>query len=71
VIGWIRRLARHGRRSDGQQAAEGALERARSARQEAEARRPLVDAMAARIRRERAENHFSERIRAALEGGAQ
>ncbi|GGU61819.1 DUF7620 family protein [Streptomyces lavendofoliae] len=68
MIGWIKRLARQGKPTPGQRAAEGALERAISAREEAEKRRPMVLAQAARIRREREANHFASRIRMALEG---
>ncbi|MEU4256252.1 hypothetical protein AB0F84_08730 [Streptomyces fradiae] len=71
MVGWIRRLVRRGEPTPGQRAAEGALDRAREARQAAEARRPLVEAVAERLRATRAENHFAERIKAALEGGAQ
>lgn len=68
MIEWIKRLARRGKPSPGQRAADGALERARSAREEAEERRPFVQAQAARIRREREANQFARRIRMALEG---
>jgi hypothetical protein len=68
VIEWIRRLVRRGEPSQGQREAEGALDRARSAREEAEERRPIVAAMAEQIRQERAENRFATRIRMALEG---
>jgi Tfp pilus assembly protein PilX len=71
MIEWIRRLVRRGEPTPGQRAADGALERAQSALREAEERRPLVEAAARRLRLERAENHFADRIRAALEGGAQ
>jgi hypothetical protein len=68
MIGWIKRLARRGKPSPGQQAADGALERATSARREAEQRRPLVQAQADRIRAQREANQFARRIRMALEG---
>ncbi len=71
MVGWIRRLVRRGEPTPGQRAAEGALDRAREARQAAEARRPAVRAAVERLRAERQENHFAERIRHALEGGAQ
>jgi hypothetical protein len=71
MIAWIKRLVRRGKETPGQRAAEGALERAKCARQEAEERQPYVDAAVSRLRTARAENHFAERIRAALEGGAQ
>ncbi|MFI6105855.1 hypothetical protein [Streptomyces sp. NPDC051310] len=71
MIEWIRRLVRRGEPSQGQREAEGALDRARTAREQAEERRPLVEAAVQRLRREREENHFADRIRAALEGGAQ
>jgi len=45
-----------------------ALERAREARQQAEARQPVVTAVAAKLRRAREENHFRERIEAAFRG---
>lgn len=69
MIGWIRRLVRRDERTPGQRAADGALVRAQHARQEAEDRRPVVVAVVQRLRAERHENHFADRIRAALEGG--
>ncbi|WP_228974930.1 hypothetical protein [Streptomyces sp. DH12] len=71
MLAWIRRLARRGEPTPGQRAAEGALGRAEAALEEAEARRPLVEAVAAHLRAQRSANHFAERIKAALEGGAQ
>jgi hypothetical protein len=48
-----------------------ALERAIAAREEAEARQPLVTSVAAKLRRAREENHFRERIEAAFRGAPQ
>ncbi|MFE4420464.1 hypothetical protein [Streptomyces sp. NPDC056817] len=48
------------------QAAEQALADAQQARRDAEARRPAVLALVARIRTAREENHFRERIEAAF-----
>jgi hypothetical protein len=70
VISWIRRLVR-GRNRAEPRASEAALERAREAREAAEARQPAVQAVAAKIRRAREENHFRERIEAAFRGAAQ
>lgn len=70
MIRWMKRLRRRGEPTPGQQAAGAALDRARSARQEAEERRPAVQAAAAKLRHAREENHFAARIRAALEGGS-
>jgi hypothetical protein len=53
----------------GQREADSALSRAQEARREAEASRPAVDRVAARLARERERNHFAEMFRAALEGG--
>jgi hypothetical protein len=67
VIAWIRRLVvgrDHSEPSD----SEAALERAREARQQAEARQPIVSAVAAKLRHAREENHFRERIEAAFRG---
>ena len=71
MLAWIRRLGRRGEPTPGQRAAEDALDRAEAALEAAEARRPLVETVAAHLRAARAENHFAERIRDALEGGAQ
>jgi len=70
VIAWIRRLV-HGRDRSEQRPSEAALERAIQAREQAEARQPIVTAAAAKIRRAREENHFRERIEAAFRGAAQ
>jgi hypothetical protein len=69
MIGWLRCLIGRGRRTAGQRSAEGALARAQDARCQAEARRPEVEAAASMLRRARLENHFAERISAALRGG--
>lgn len=54
--------------SPGRQEAQEALAEARRARQDVEARRPAVMAVAAALRRTREENHFAERIEAAFRG---
>lgn len=69
MLAWLRRLIGRGRPSPGQRAAGGALARAQSARHQAEARRPEVEEAAGILRRARLENHFAERISAALRGG--
>ena len=72
---WISRLLRRRPEpaprpeSPGMREAESALDRARAARQEVERARPAVDKVAARLAREREQNHFAEMFRAALEGG--
>ncbi|WP_432136844.1 DUF7620 family protein [Streptomyces sp. bgisy154] len=66
MIGWVRRLVRGD--DGGPSASEAALERAREARAEAEARRPVVLAVAELLRHAREENHFRERIEAAFRG---
>lgn len=66
---WIRRLV-HGRDRTKQRPSEIALERAIAAREEAEARQPLVTAVVAKLRHAREENHFRERIEAAFRGAA-
>ncbi len=53
----------------GQREAELALSRAREARRQVEAYRPAVARVAARLARERQQNHFAELFRSALEGG--
>lgn len=70
MIKWIRRLV-HGREHVEQRPSEVALEHAREARQAAEARRPVVEAVASKLRQAREENHFRERIEAAFRGAAQ
>ncbi|MEU3826437.1 hypothetical protein AB0F36_14130 [Streptomyces sp. NPDC029080] len=64
MIAWLKRLV-HGPDEPEATDSETALERAREARQAAEARRPIVEAVAATLRRAREENHFAERIEAA------
>jgi hypothetical protein len=73
---WISRLLR--RRPEpapkhsetpGHREAERALSRARQARREIEAHRPVVEHLAARLANERQKNHFAELFRSALEGG--
>jgi hypothetical protein len=70
VTAWIRRLV-HGRDRTEQRPSEAALESAIAAREQAEARQPVVTAVAAKLRRAREENHFRERIEAAFRGAAQ
>ncbi len=67
MIAWVRRLAR-GRDRIHPSDSQLALERAREAREAAEARRPVVAAVADKLRRAREENHFAERIEAAFRG---
>jgi hypothetical protein len=77
---WISRLLRRRPKSTpqrpdtsgktaGQREAESALSRAEEARRKVEAHRPAVNRVAARLAREREQNHFAEMFRAALEGG--
>jgi hypothetical protein len=47
-----------------------ALAHAQNARQQAEARKPAVDAIAATLRRAREENHFREKIEEMFRGAA-
>jgi hypothetical protein len=61
----------YGRDNTEQRPSEAALEQARTAREAAEARQPVVRAVAAKIRHAREENHFRERIEAAFRGAAQ
>jgi hypothetical protein len=72
VIRWIklRCLKRRGRPTPGQRAAQHAVERAKAARIEAEARRPEVDEATSKLRDLRERNHFAEMFQAAIEGGA-
>jgi hypothetical protein len=70
VIAWIRRLM-HGRDRTRPSDSQAALTRATQARQAAEARRPMVRALAAGLRRAREENHFAEKIEALYRGAAQ
>jgi hypothetical protein len=67
MIGWIRRLVL-GCENAEPRPSEVALEEARRARRQAEARQPLVTAVAAKLRHAREENHFRERIEAAFRG---
>lgn len=69
MIAWIRRLA-HERDDAEPSDSEAAIVRAQEARQQAEARQPLVTAVAAKLRHAREENHFRERIEAAFRGAA-
>ncbi|MFF8589924.1 hypothetical protein ACF061_00550 [Streptomyces sp. NPDC015220] len=67
MLGWIRRLA-HGSEPTSQAEqtdSEAALERTRTARQQAEERRSIVESVVAPIRRARVDNHWAERIEAA------
>lgn len=56
--------------SPGRRDAARALHRAECARDEALSRRAEVEETAARLREVRRENHFAERFRMTLEGGA-
>ncbi|WP_333930939.1 DUF7620 family protein [Streptomyces sp. AHA2] len=67
VIGWVRRLVLGCDRIEPSDS-EAALQRAREAREQAEARQPIVSAVAAKLRHAREENHFRERIEAAFRG---
>jgi hypothetical protein len=69
VIGWIRRLV-HGSDDTEPSDSEAALAHARKARQQAEARQPVVEAVAATLRRAREENHFREKIEELFRGAA-
>lgn len=64
MIGWVRRLV-HGRNTAGPSDSEAALKHAKEARQQAEARQPIVSAVSAKLRLAREENHWAERIEAA------
>lgn len=70
MIAWIRRLM-HGRDETGPSDSQVALTHATRARQSAEARRPMVRALAAGLRRAREENHFAEKLEALYRGAAQ
>jgi hypothetical protein len=61
---WIKRLV-HGPDHEETRDSEAALERAVEAREAAEARRSVVEAVVAPIRRAREENNFAKRIEAA------
>jgi hypothetical protein len=76
---WLRMWRRSGRVSlvrrtpkptPGQRDAARAVHRAECAREESRGRRPEVDQVAAALRRHRTENHFAERFRLTMEGGA-
>ncbi|WP_159046790.1 MULTISPECIES: DUF7620 family protein [Streptomyces] len=67
MIAWIKRLV-HGSDRSEQRPSDRALERAREARQAAEARQPAVEAVVAKLRLAQQENHFRERIEAAFRG---
>ncbi|MFM9703578.1 DUF7620 family protein [Streptomyces galilaeus] len=69
MIGWIRRLV-HGSDEAEQTDSEAALKRAIAARRAAEARQPMVTAVAAKLRRVREENHFAEKLEALYRGAA-
>lgn len=75
IPSWLRRRSRVSlvrrapRSTPGQRAAVAALHRAEQARDEALARADEVAETAERLRECRAENHFAERFRTALEGG--
>lgn len=73
---WISRLLRRRPESaparsetPGHREAKTALSRAQQARREVEAHRQAVAHIAARLARERQQNHFAEMFRSALEGG--
>lgn len=67
MIAWVKHLV-HGRDRDRPRDSELALERAREAREAAEARQPVVTAVAAKLRRVREENHLRERIEELFKG---
>lgn len=69
MIAWIRRLI-HGCDSAAPTDSEVALAHAQKARRQAEARQPMVEAVAATIRRARQENHFREKIEELFRGAA-
>jgi hypothetical protein len=69
VIAWIRRLVR-GDRSEQPRDSEVALAHAQQARRQAEARQPIVTAVAATLRRAREENHLREKIEELFKGAA-
>ena len=69
MIAWIRRLAQ-GRDHSEPTDSEVALAHAKKARRQAEARQPVVTAVAATIRRAREENHFREKIEELFRGAA-
>ncbi|MDX5563781.1 hypothetical protein PYK79_11000 [Streptomyces sp. ID05-04B] len=67
MIAWVRSLV-HGRDRGRPRDSEVALENAREAREQAEARQPVVEAVAAKLRRAREENHLRERIEELFKG---
>lgn len=69
MIAWIRRHV-HGCDSSQPSDSEVALAHAQKVRQQAEARRPAVEAVAATLRRAREENHFREKIEELFRGAA-
>jgi hypothetical protein len=69
VIAWIRRLV-HGCDETEPTDSEQALAHAQNAREQAEARQPLVESVSATLRRAREENHFREKIEALFRGAA-
>jgi phage gpG-like protein len=69
VIAWIRRLV-HGCDEPEPTDSEQALAHAQNARQQAEARQPLVESVAGVLRSAREENHFREKIEALFRGAA-
>lgn len=69
MIAWIRRLV-HGCKDDEPSDSEAALEHARRARRQAEARQPIVEAVAATLRQARTENHLREKIEELFRGAA-
>lgn len=58
------------RPTPGQRDAAQALRRAERAREEARRRRPEVTECVSELRQARTTNHFAERFRATMEGGA-
>ncbi|GLP64349.1 hypothetical protein TUSST3_09690 [Streptomyces sp. TUS-ST3] len=69
MIAWIRRLV-HGRDNTEPSDSEAALAHAQKVRRQAEARQPIVEAVAATLRRAREENHFREKIEELFRGAA-
>ncbi|MFD6552771.1 hypothetical protein [Streptomyces sp. NPDC058398] len=69
MIAWIRRLV-HGCDETELTDSEQALAHAQNAREQAEARQPLVESVAATLRSAREENHFREKIEALFRGAA-
>lgn len=67
MIRWAKRLV-HGCDRPEPSDSEAALERAKDALEQAEARQPAVQAVAAKLRRVREENHLRERIEELFKG---